>query len=311
LGVAVLQLNHQGQALRQDQIDLGGARARYLRLRWQQPDQAPVLQAAEVESFEQAVPPAPAMQWSESWAPQQCDAGACTWQLPAGLPVDAVRLRLAETNTVAQVRILGESKAPMPGSAPVTYHPHHPLHGLRHRDRAPAPTREDGMQRTLLADTVVWRLAPNGQTENETPALMLDGSSPARLRIEAQHAIREWGSAPPRIAIGTRSRTLSFLMRGPGPITLSWGGTEPEGAAVPLSTLMPAGSLGAPGEARVDLPATAQPAAYAVVVASAAAAAASPQPTDHKPWLWAALVAGLLLLGAMAASLLKQIKPKA
>ena len=309
-GVAVLQLKHQGQALLQDQIDLGGARARYLRLRWQQPDQAPDLQAAEVQSFEQAVPPAPAMQWTEFWAPQQCDARACTWQLPAGLPVDAVRLHLAQANTVAQLRIVGESKEPVPGSAPVIYRSHHPLHGLRHRDRTAAPTQHDGMQRSLLADTVVWRLAPEGQPENETPALLLDGSRPNSLRIEAQHAVAEWGSTPPHIAIGSRSRSLSFLARGTPPFTLSWGGTGPEGAAVSLSTLMPAGSLGALGEARVELPAIVPSAAPDV--AALAVAASYPQPRDeHKPWLWAALVIGLMLLGAMAFSLLKQIKPKA
>ena len=50
--------------------------------------------------------------------------------------------------------------------------------------------------------------------------------------------------------------------------------------------------------------------------AAPASAAASTAPnatatSDHKPWLWAALGVGLLLLAGMAASLLKQIKPKA
>ena len=78
-----------------------------------------------------------------------------------------------------------------------------------------------------------------------------------------------------------------------------------------LATLMPAGKLGELGTARVDLPPVVQP-----VVAAPASAAASTAPnatatSDHKPWLWAALGVGLLLLAGMAASLLKQIKPKA
>ena len=57
-----------------------------------------------------------------------------------------------------------------------------------------------------------------------------------------------------------------------------------------------------------DLPSVVQP-----VVAAPASAAASTAPnatatSDHKPWLWAALGVGLLLLAGMAASLLKQIK---
>jgi len=309
--VAVLQLQHQGQALRQDQIELGAARASYLRLRWQQPGQAPDLQTVEVESFEQAVPAAPALQWTESWPPQQCDARACTWHLPEGLPVDAVRLRLAEVNTVVQLRILGETKEPVPGSAPPRYRAHHPLHGLRHRDRQAATTGGDGIQRSLLTETVVWRLAPEGQSENETPALLLDGSRPNRLRIETQHAIAEWGSTPPRLSIGSRSRSLVFLARGAGPITLAWGGSAPEGAAVSLTTLMPTGRVAALGDAHLELPAIVQ-AAVPVPASPAAAASAAPVSMDqHKPWLWAALVVGLLLLAAMAISLLKRITPKA
>lgn len=309
-GVAVLQITNAGQTLRQDQIDLGGARARYLRLRWQQPAQAPELQGAELDSFEQAVPPAPALQWTEAWAPQQCDASACTWRLPAGLPVDALRVQLAETNTVATLRILGES--PATSGAPVYHRHHHPLHGLRHREReAATASGNGGLQRSLLAEAVVWRLAPAGQAENETPPLMLDGSPHTQLRIEARHAISEWGAQPPRIRIGTRSRSIAFLARGAGPLSLAWDLDKPEGAAVSLATLMPAGKLGELGTARVDLPPVVQP-----VVAAPASAAASTAPnatatSDHKPWLWAALGVGLLLLAGMAASLLKQIKPKA
>ena len=308
--VAVLQIRNADQTLRQDLIDLGGARARYLRLHWLQPAQAPALQGAELESFEQAVPPAPALQWTEAWAPQQCDASACTWRLPAGLPVDALRVELAETNTVAPLRILGESPASV--GEPVYHRHHHPLHGLRHRERQAAPATSAGsLQRSLLADTVVWRLTPAGLPENTTPALMLDGSHHMQLRIEARHAVSEWGATPPRIRIGTRGRSITFLARGAGPLALAWGGDKPEGAAVSQAMLMPAGKLGEMGTARVDLPAVSLPATTAVTANSGSPAVAAQDATDHKPWLWAALGAGLLLLAGMAASLLKQLKTKA
>ncbi|MBP6674513.1 MAG: DUF3999 family protein [Vitreoscilla sp.] len=307
--VAVLQINNAGQTLLQNQIDLGAARARYLRLHWLQPTQAPQLLGAELESFEQAVPPAPALQWTDAWAPQQCDASACTWRLPSGLPVDALRVELAETNTVAPLRIYGES--PVSASAPIYHRHRHPLHGLRHREReAAATTANDGLQRSLLADTVVWRLTPGGLAEQTTPALMLDGSHHTQLRIEARHAVSEWGTKPPRVRIGTRSRSIAFLARGAGPLSLAWDLNKPEGAAVSLATLMPAGKLGELGTARVELPAVAQPAAAASSAnAPSPTAAASGDTGDHKPWLWAALGVGLLLLGGMAASLLKQIRP--
>lgn len=308
--VALLQTGNAGQTLKQDQIDLGGARARYLRLHWLQPAQAPQLLGAELESFEQAVPPAPALQWTEAWAPQQCDATACTWRLPPGLPVDALRVELAETNTVAPLRILGESPA---GASAQVYHRHrHPLHGLRHREPEAAATTANGdRQRSLLADTVVWRLTPAGLPESSTPPLLLDGSHHAQLRVEARHAVSEWGAKPPRIRIGTRDRNIVFLARGAGPLSLAWDLDKPEGAAVSPATLMPAGKLGELGTARVELPPVAQPVAAAASANTASPAAAAKDTADHKPWLWAALGAGLLLLAGMAASLLKQIKPKA
>lgn len=312
-GVALLQITNAGQTLSQDQIDLGGARARYLRLHWQQPGPAPELQSAELQSFEQPVPPAPALQWTEAWAPQQCDASACTWRLPPGLPVDALQVHFAEPNTVAALRVLGESPAAVPGSAPTIYTRHrHPLHGLRHREREalPAPSG-NGLQRSLLAEAVVWRLAPAGQAENETPPLLLDGGHPTQLRIEARHSVSEWGTQPPRIRIGTRSRSIAFLARGAGPLSLAWDLGKPEGAAVPLATLMPAGKLGELGTARADLPAVVQPVAPAATASATSPAVQTQAPADHKPWLWAALGVGLLLLAGMAASLLKQIKPKA
>lgn len=304
--VALLQISNAGQTLKQDQVDLGGARARYLRLHWQQPAQAPKLLGAELESFEQAVPPAPALQWTEAWAPSQCDARACTWRLPAGLPVDALRVELAETNTVAPLRVYGES--PAATAAPTYHRHHHPLHGLRHRERQ-AATANGGLQRSLLSDTVVWRLTPAGSSESTTPALMLDGSHHTQLRIEARHAVSEWGAQPPRIRIGTRGRSIAFLARGATPLSLAWGDdSKLEGAAVSQAQLMPAGPLGQMGTASVDLPAVTQPTAAPAAAPSTAAAAADTG--DHKPWLWAALGVGLLLLGGMAASLLKQTKAK-
>jgi hypothetical protein len=61
----------------------------------------------------------------------------------------------------------------------------------------------------------------------------------------------------------------------------------------------------------VDLPAVVQPVAAAASTNTNSPAEQAKDPTDHKPWLWAALGVGLLLLAGMAASLLKQIKPKA
>lgn len=304
---AVMQLAHQGQQLLQDELDLGGMQARYLRLRWAEPDQSPALLSAELDSFDEVVPSAPPLQWTESWSPDRCDATRCTWVLPAHVPLDAVRVTLAEPQTVARLRVVGEN--PVSGGAqPARHrrhlHPLHPWRALTRSERVEAPDS----YRTTLADTVVWRLPVAGGGESTNPEVMLDGEVYATLHLQADHAVSEWGQAPPKLALGTRTRSLTLLARGPAPYVLSWGNASTEGAPVSQATLMP---LGAPtnwGTARVDLPAIARPtpAAAAPETDRAAGASAATATAEHKWWLWATLIAGLLLLGLMAASLLKK-----
>lgn len=306
--VAVLHINNAGKNLKQDTIDLEGARARYLRLHWLLPTQVPHLQSAELESFEQTVPPAPVLQWTEAWAPQRCDVSSCTWDLPAGLPMDALRVELAQTNTVAALRILGES--PTTSDVQERHRYRHPLHSLRHRERLNA-SNGSGLERSLLADAVVWRILPAGLPENSTPPLMLDGSHHTQLRIEAHQAISEWGSTPPHIRIGTRGRTIAFLARGSQPLNLAWDQGKPEGAAVSSTILMPIGKPEKIGTAHVNLPSVRQPAATTAIAPPATTNSnPSANTADHKPWLWAVLGLSLLLLASMAFSLLKQLKTK-
>jgi hypothetical protein len=301
-----MQLAHQGQQLLQDELELGGMQARYLRLRWAEPAQSPVLLGAELDSFDEVVASAPPLQWTEPWSPDRCDATRCTWLLPAHLPLDAVRVILAEPQTVARMRVVGEN--PATGAQPSRQrrhlHPLHPWRALTRSDRVEGP---DSF-RTTLADSVVWRLPVAGGSESTNPELMLDGGVYATLHLQADHAVSEWGQAPPKLALGTRTRSLTLLARGPAPYVLSWGNTSAEGAPVSQATLMPLGAPTSWGTARVDLPAIARPApaAAAPEVSRATGASAATATGEQKWWLWATLIGGLLLLGLMAASLLKK-----
>ena len=301
---SVAQLSHQGQALQQSEIDLGGLRARYLRLRALGEGSAPALQSAEVQAYEQVLPSPPPLQWQAATL-IGCEPRACTWQLPAHLPLDAVRLGLAQPNTVATVTLMGETDVTLvPGTQPRR----HRLF-TRHRDSAQvALPPGSGLQRHALLSTTVYRLNLPGQPERHSPDLSLDGNAYNRLRLEARHSTQEWGTTPPLLSLGTRSREIILLARDANNATLSWGDAKATGIPMPLAQLMPLGATQATGSGSVSLPAAAQspgpapkPQPTEQSPTSAKAAPASP----HTPWLWAALVGGLLLLAGMAYSLLK------
>lgn len=306
---AVMRLVHQGQQLQQSELDLGGARARYLRLRWTDPGHVPEVQGAQLDSFDQVVASAPPLQWSEPWSPDRCDASSCSWRLPDHWPLDALQVMLAEPQTVARLRVVGENP---PGTTPSTRERRHlhPLHAWRALARN-APVAAPGPDRTTLAETVVWRLPVAGGSESVNPPLLLDGSRYQTLHLQADRAVSEWGRTPPRLLLGARTRSLVLLVRGPGPYQLSWGNPATDGAAVDLSTLLPMGAPASWGAAHVELPAITRPPAAGAGIADGRAGAgdAPASAATHKGWLWAVLVAGLLLLGLMAASLLKKSSP--
>ena len=306
----VAQLKHQGQALQQSEIDLGGLRARYLRLRALGDGPAPALQSAEVQAYERVLPSPPPLQWQTA-TPTGCESSACTWRLPAHLPLDAVRLVLAQPNTVATVTLVGETDVTLvPGPQPRR----HRLF-TRHRDSAQiALPPGGGVQRHALLSTTVYRLSLPGQPERSSPDLSLDGNPYTRLRLEARHSTQEWGATPPQLSVGTRSREIILLARDASNAQISWGDPKATGIPMPLAQLMPLGATQAVGSGSVAKLPAATPAPSPVTLASAngqtTAAAASAKSKESTPWLWAALVGGLLLLGGMAYSLLKGMKAK-
>jgi hypothetical protein len=302
--VTVAQLSHHEQTLQQNEVDLGGLRARYLRLSWLGAGPAPNLQSAEVQAYDQALPSPSPLQWLPTKL-NACEPRFCTWNLPAHLPVDAVRIALAEPNTVATVNLMGENDVAL---TPSRKHRHQRLF-VRHRDSRPVTDSADSGTSTVLShsllNTTLYRLTFTNQPERDNPEHSLDGNAYNRLRLVARNSIQEWGSQPPQLSVGTRSREIIVLARNAADAHLSWGEPQATGSAVPLAQLMPLEQTEATGQGSVTLP-TLLP---------------QPKKTDlpdkvaNTPelslWLWAALGGGLLLLAGMALSLFKAIKPKA
>ena len=283
-------------------IDLDNVPARYLRLTTAPRSAIPPLVSATVLRVPHRPAPIP-LEWSAPIAASGCEATSCDYPLPHNTPVDAVQVAPADVDTIGQVMVLGQvdaTRAPPPRHALLRG----PLHALRLKAERSA-TRAGLAWDSAAIASVYWLTQASGEPDLHSPPVRLDGTVWQALRLETFGPISQLGHAAPTIRIGVRPRRLVFVARGAGPFTLARTSPGDTTAAMPLAELMP-------GRA----PAAALPAASATVtpvVATASAsspATAGPPPAapapDRTPWLWAALLAGLALMGAMAWSLLRR-----
>ena len=312
----LVRLAHGGQTIERLAVDLGSVHARFLRLRWSNPQNGAPLTGVAIDSVQEVEPVAP-LEWTGALKPERCGADHCDYALPRGLPVESVRIDLADVNTLAQVGVSGLLAATPAAAAEPAPVPRNPLYALRHQQRRPAAATGSPGEVPLL-DIVVYRLAQAGG-EARSPLLALDGRSYSHLRLRTAGPVSVLGPTPPAIAVGATPRTLVFLAQGAAPFSLSWNTASEKqvvqggapGAALPLATLVPGYAANKPiaaGEASVTLP----PAPVAAVEAVVAAAAQLPVPTQpdasRKWWLWGALGIGLLLLAGMAWSLFASLR---
>jgi hypothetical protein len=196
---------------------------------------------------------------------------ALEWTLPFATPVAALALTSSAANTLVPVRVLGRSEAGQPWRA--------------------------------LAQGVVYRLGADGSAQALSPSLPLGHASVRWLRVEATN-----GMALPttglQAAVAFEPLQLVFVASGNGPFELAVGRAETPQAAVPLAML----TAGAGG--RLDNIALA-------TVATVLAAGAQPPSTGlgglatRSNLLWAVLLLGVVVLGAVAWSLFRQLKKPA
>ncbi|MEP7101609.1 MAG: DUF3999 domain-containing protein [Burkholderiales bacterium] len=294
----LVRLQQAGQTIERLALEIDHVHARFLRLRWRDPASAPALTGVSLDSVAEAEPVA-ALEWSGDVRPSTCAADHCDYAVPRGWPVQSLRITLTDANTLAPLQI-----STVLAATATARPPRNALYVLRHgRDRA----RGAAAQELLLADTVVYRLTQPGGEARSAP-VPLDGATHTTLRLRSNGPIAALGSSPPSLSFGARPRTLVFLAQGTPPFTLS--GNAPGQplardlpAPLPLATLVPGHRVGEPlaaDAASITLPVLPMP------IASAPTADATTSP--DKRWLWAALGAGLLLLAAMAWSLLRGLK---
>ena len=313
----LVRLAHGGQTIERLAVDLDNVQARFLRLRWSDPKNGAPLTSVAIDSVQEVEPVAP-LEWSGALRPERCGTDHCDYPLPRGIPVESLRVDLADVNTLAQVGISGLPAAvPSVASEPPRVS-RNPLYALRHQQRRPASSSSGTPGEVPLLDTVVYRLAQAGG-EARSPLLALDGTSYSHLRVRTSGPVSLLGATPPTISVAATPRTLVFLAQGAAPFSLTWS-TAPEknavqgsapGAALALATLVPGYNPNKPvaaDQATVALP----PPPVAAVDAVVAATAQLPVPTQPDPsrkwWLWGALGVGFLLLAGMAWSLFASLR---
>lgn len=265
----IARLSFDGERVEQREVALPGAKARYLRLLWQAPQQAPALLAVRVVSIENQAA-APSLAWSAPLRPTSSKAGEYSWELPLSLPLQKIRVELPAGNVLAPVSLASR------GTGKLDWRPL--TSGLLYR------LPQDGKE--VLQDEIeLWG----------TPVQQL------RMRVDARGG--GLGSEGPAIRVAVRATQVVFLARGSAPYRLALGDASARSAALPLGTLIP----GYEPRRLADLGRATAPETVPAAVRQAAAAAQSS--ADWKRLgLWGVLLAGVALLGAMAFSLLRGAK---
>lgn len=267
----VARLSFADEQLEQRSIRLPGARARYLRLLWLAPQQAPALTAAELFSNASDTLPAP-MVWSAAMPPSSVKPGEYSWDLPLALPLERIKIALPQANTLAPVQLYG---------------------------------RRDGkVQWQLLSRSLLYRL-PQAGSESLQEQIELYGAPVQQLKLLVDLRGGGLGTEAPQLQVGLRATELVFLARGTPPFTLALGNARAKAVNLPLSTLIPGyepARLSTLGVATVVAPLSGP--------LTAVEPAALNGPDWKRLGLWAVLLLGVGLLVLMALSLLRAAPAK-
>ncbi len=245
-------------------------KGRYLRLSW--PGQTGVrLRSLTARVASTQTTPEP-LRWP--LPPGTVDDNSLSWTLPFAAPIAAVHLQAARDNTLVPVRILGRNDVAQPWRT--------------------------------LASSVVYRLDSVGQG-NSNPPTPLHGASLRGLRVEAGKglALPEGGL---QATVEFAPLQVAFLASGTGPFTLAAGRAKTQSATVDVSVL---GAVSPAKLAELPLATVTQVQIQAVSGLDREGAHWLPEGVPLRTvLLWVVLGLGVLALGGVAMSLMRQLGTK-
>jgi hypothetical protein len=276
-GATILRLEHAGQRLERRRVELGGQRARYLRISFAGVPGDFALKAATLELRPDKAEPA--REWlALAGTPDAKKPGEYEFDTGGHFPVDRLRFALPQQNTVAQVQILARSRSEDPW-------------------------------RPATSGTV-YRLRRNGT--DVTNADLAVAPSAARywlLRVDQRGG--GLGAGEVKLEIGWVPHQVVFAARGAGPFTLAYGMKIAKPGALPIMAVLPeykeGEAIGLKVASLTEMAKGERPSPGFYQYLSEAV-----ESGQAKRWaLWSSLVVGVLVLVWMALALLKQVgKPK-
>ncbi|GFM81357.1 membrane protein [Pseudomonas cichorii] len=261
----VARLSFDDQTVEQREVPLPGRTARYLRLIWSSTPEAPMLTSAQLVSVNTDTPSLP-LAWSEPVTGSVEKTGSYIWQLPTGLPVERLKVDMAQANSVAPGRFYGRTDSKAPWQS--------------------------------IGNGLLYRLTQDGkeviQNEVET-----DGTIVRQVKLELDERGGGLGSSSPTLRFALRAPLVVFLARGDGPFTLAIGNPAAKPANLPIATLIPdysaqkMNSLGRAEPENMSIKLIPMPPDEAAGIGW------------KRIGLWSVLVLGVILLGWMAFSTLR------
>ena len=275
-GASVLLLQHDGAKLERKRVELAGTRAKYLRLSfWGVPEDF-VLKQVGVEL--RANIRQPERDWRSMAGVQDSRRpGEYVFDTGGHFPVDRLRFALPQVNTVAQVQILV-------------------------RDRPEDPWLQ-------VTSATLYRLRRDSR-DVVNPDIAVAGNSSRYWLLRVDQRGGGLGSGEVSLEFGWVPHEVVFAARGASPFSLAYGMKTAKSAAMPLATVLPGYKPDEPIPAKaaavsLQMPLTREP--PSLLRSPGAFAKAAVESGDAKKWaLWAALVAGVVFVGWMAFTLLRQ-----
>jgi Protein of unknown function (DUF3999) len=275
----LVDLEVAGQQLQQKRVELPRQKVKYLRLSWVPQGTAalPELASASGEPVDKATEAA--REWFVAESAKGGKPGEYLFDLRGHQPIDRVRLHLPEPNTVVQVELLA-------------------------RDSSDQPWR-------MVTRSVAYRLRRDGSeiTNSDLPVAV---TTRRYWLLQVDQRGGGLGSGAPKLEAGWVPHTLVFAARGEPPFQLAYGNREAKPGGYPIGTLIPGYRDATGPRIRAAKAGTQQ----TINVSSARALEQQKlggevrleEAVDWKRWsLWGSLVLGVLVLGAMAWRLMRQL----
>lgn len=269
----ILLFEHAGARLERNRVELAGARTKYLRVSFQGVPADFRLKEVQVELRPEKREPV--REWLAFPATPGKAPGELLVDTQGHFPVDRVRFALPQPNTVAQVRLFT-------------------------RERPEDPWR-------AAASGTAYRLVRDGG-ELTNPDIRLAVNTERYWRIQVDQKGGGFGAGEARFEAGWRPHELVFAARGAGPFTIAYGNKIAKAGALPVAVVLPGDEKDrttAAKSARLGEVSAVAPSSPSFFSDPARFLRGFSENPDAKKWtLWAALVAGVLLLGWMAFRLL-------